>query len=130
MSPKQCFQAFLPWRNTKNNFVICTRTCECVHRPENKEAVGSAWRLLQHYQLLDEHSHDISRVIQNFGTISKFLCIYSMTCHGTRNSVLQNPIWETLLQNICQFIPDFVVSHPRRQCSSKHNIVFVLLGVK
>jgi len=53
-----------------------------------------------------------------------------MISHGAPTSVLQNPLWEALLQNISKVLPDCVVLYARRQCSSEHNIVFVLLGAK
>jgi hypothetical protein len=53
-----------------------------------------------------------------------------MSSHGAHNSVLQNPLWEALLQNIRKVLLECVVFHARRRYSSKHNIVFVLLGAK
>lgn len=31
-----------------------------------------------------------------FFTISKFVCIYSITCQGTPTDYMKNPSWETL----------------------------------
>lgn len=56
--------------------------------------------------------------------------MYSTISQGAPNSVLQNPLWEALLQNIGKVLPDCVVLHARRHYCSKHNIVFVFLDAK
>jgi hypothetical protein len=59
-------QAFFHEGTPKIILHIKTLTEGNIYRPENIEAAGSAWNLLQYRQLAEKKSCDISRDIWNF----------------------------------------------------------------
>jgi hypothetical protein len=65
------------WNEHRHNTTKYNLEYELTKTKQNKEAVGSARRLLQYCQLPDKNSLDISRDIWNFSRYFKiFICLF------------------------------------------------------